>query len=346
ITVLETELPTITCPADITVNNDLGNCSALVTVPAPAVADNCGIDTVINDYTNSADATGVYPVGTTVVTATATNAVGTSQATFEVIVKDVTAPTFGVINTVNASATNATGAIVNYTLPTATDNCSGVVNVVATPVSGSLFPIGTTIVTVVATDAVGNQNTTTFNVVVKDTDAPVAKTKNATVYLDATGNASITVADINNNSTDNVGITSLSLSQTNFNCSNIGKAIQLDASADGVTSNSNLTITGNSPRTFTAWVKPTASNNMWGVVHQGNNDCSGLMFGLGLQSGNRVTFWGGCRDFVSTLVVPQNQWTYIAAVYNGAGIITLYANGSSQSINLGSLNTQISKLFV
>ena len=63
------------------------------------------------------------------------------------------------------------GAVVNFTLPDQTDNCS-VSNVVATPVSGSFFEVGTTPVTVVVTDLHGNSNTNTFNVTVNDTEPP------------------------------------------------------------------------------------------------------------------------------------------------------------------------------
>src|SRR5690606_26623367 len=49
-----------------------------------------------------------------------------------------------------------------------------------------------------------------------------AVAKNDTVYLDANGSASITPADINNGSTDNCGIASLTLNNASFDCSNIG----------------------------------------------------------------------------------------------------------------------------
>ncbi|MBV7270173.1 LamG-like jellyroll fold domain-containing protein, partial [Winogradskyella luteola] len=45
---------------------------------------------------------------------------------------------------------------------------------------------------------------------------------NITVQLDATGNASILPADIDNGSSDNCGISSITLNQTTFNCSDLG----------------------------------------------------------------------------------------------------------------------------
>ena len=45
------------------------------------------------------------------------------------------------------------------------------------------------------------------------------------VYLDNSGNASITAEDINGGSTDNIGIASFDLDKTSFNCSEIGDNI-------------------------------------------------------------------------------------------------------------------------
>ncbi|KAB1155264.1 VCBS repeat-containing protein, partial [Tenacibaculum aiptasiae] len=55
-----------------------------------------------------------------------------------------------------------------------------------------------------------------------DNTNPTVVTQNITVQLDATGNVSITPAQINNRSTDNCGIQSISLDTTSFDCTNIG----------------------------------------------------------------------------------------------------------------------------
>src|SRR5207248_642574 len=51
---------------------------------------------------------------------------------------------------------------------------------------------------------------------------PLAVCQNITLQLDATGNVTLTPAQIDNGSSDACGIASLSLSKTNFDCSNIG----------------------------------------------------------------------------------------------------------------------------
>ncbi|MCB0851323.1 MAG: hypothetical protein KDD63_03705, partial [Bacteroidetes bacterium] len=67
-------------------------------------------------------------------------------------------------------------------------------------------------------------NTTTQNqtVIVSDTVLPTVFTQNITVFLNASGNASITPGDIDNGSDDNCGISGYSLDITNFDCSDIG----------------------------------------------------------------------------------------------------------------------------
>ncbi|MBL0315846.1 MAG: HYR domain-containing protein, partial [Flavobacteriales bacterium] len=71
VTVLDNQLPTITCPGDVTVNADDAACAATgVDLGSPITADNCSVASV----TNNAPAS--YPVGTTNVVWTVTDANG------------------------------------------------------------------------------------------------------------------------------------------------------------------------------------------------------------------------------------------------------------------------------
>ena len=60
-----------------------------------------------------------------------------------------------------------TSMVVNYPAATATDNCSSSPTITYSHASGSVFQVGTTTVTVTATDAAGNYSTCTFNVHVR-----------------------------------------------------------------------------------------------------------------------------------------------------------------------------------
>jgi hypothetical protein len=129
----------------------------------------------------------VFPIGTTTVTTTATDASGNAaQGTFTVTVRDTTAPVVTAPANQTLEATSAAGATATFAA-TATD-AVGPVTFSATPASGSTFALGTTTVTVTATDAYTNAASTTFTVTVKDTTAP-ALTLPANQILEATSAA-------------------------------------------------------------------------------------------------------------------------------------------------------------
>ena len=85
---------------------------------------------------------------------------------------DVDAPVFGAVSNPEAEATGPNGAVVEFPLPTATDNLDPVVAVSCDWASGSMFPLGNTGVLCSAQDAAGNPASVSFTVSVKDTTAP------------------------------------------------------------------------------------------------------------------------------------------------------------------------------
>ncbi|WP_191860786.1 HYR domain-containing protein, partial [Hanstruepera ponticola] len=80
------DAPVISCPADVSVNSDPGICGAIVTFDATST----GLPEPVITY--SPESGSVFPVGTTIVTATATNDCGTDECTFTVTVIDTEAP--------------------------------------------------------------------------------------------------------------------------------------------------------------------------------------------------------------------------------------------------------------
>ncbi len=117
-----------------------------------------------------------FPLGTTVVTCSATGASGTTaHGSFTVRVQDTRPPVISTEPDIILEATGPTGAPVTYPGPTATD-VGGPVNptVTCTPASGSTFPLGTTVVKCFATDAAGNAASATFGVTVVDTPHSIA----------------------------------------------------------------------------------------------------------------------------------------------------------------------------
>jgi hypothetical protein len=80
---------------------------------------------------------------------------------------DAVPPVFDEVVDVIAAATSFDGAVVNYPLPTATDNLDAVVVVSCTPPPGSLFHVGATTVTCTARDVAGNTASISFLVTVE-----------------------------------------------------------------------------------------------------------------------------------------------------------------------------------
>jgi hypothetical protein len=93
ITVADVIPPSITCPPDITTGNSDDGRNTMVIIDLPLVTDNCGIQSVINNYNNTGDASDEYPVGTTTITWTVTDLSGnTATCQMSVLVFDNTPP--------------------------------------------------------------------------------------------------------------------------------------------------------------------------------------------------------------------------------------------------------------
>jgi gliding motility-associated-like protein/uncharacterized repeat protein (TIGR01451 family) len=173
VTVTDTQAPVITdCPSDILVSNDPGSCGAIVSWIAPTVTDNCGVVT----WTSNHNPSELFPIGTTTVTYTGVDAQGNvTTCSFTVTVEDVEGPSIICPADITVTAMiNTCWMQVEYDNVVVTDNCSASDVVVTYSVpSLTVFPIGTTVVTVIAVDAAGNSDTCTFNVTVIDPQPPV-----------------------------------------------------------------------------------------------------------------------------------------------------------------------------
>lgn len=91
ITVADQEAPTITCPANIEVNNEPGKCGAVVTYEVPVGSDNC--PDAVTELTEGLGSGAFFPVGVTTETYTVIDASGNSSScSFTVTVKDVEPP--------------------------------------------------------------------------------------------------------------------------------------------------------------------------------------------------------------------------------------------------------------
>lgn len=81
---------------------------------------------------------------------------------------------------------------------------------------------GDIMVTLVVTDSTGASDSCIATVTVQDTISPTVMTQDIIINLDASGMATISVADIDNGSFDVCGVQSLSLDADSFDCSHVG----------------------------------------------------------------------------------------------------------------------------
>ena len=205
-----------------------GECSG--TPPTPTTTDNCA-------GTLTGSTTTTFPItnqGTTIVTWIFNDGNGNATTVNQnVMVNDITPPNVttstGALNA-NLECSDASGLADALALvPSATDNCtlSPTLNLVSDTTDNSINPSCPNeylrVRTWNFTDAVNNTSTNfEQRIHVRDTTPPTMHTKNATVYLDASGDASITVSDIDDGSTDNCSSMTYQLSNNSFNCGNLG----------------------------------------------------------------------------------------------------------------------------
>lgn len=102
-----------------------------------------------------------------------------------------------------------------------TDNC-GITSLVASQVNFNCTHLGQNSITLTATDVSGNTSQAVETVNVLDTILPILRYRNRVLFLNSSGSVSITPADVDDNSTDNCAITSYQISQSNFDCSELG----------------------------------------------------------------------------------------------------------------------------
>ena len=179
VTVRDEEGPTIQCPTSISVDTDDSECGAVVEWGVTA-EDNCPgvVVTTMCIFPDTTDPVACmsgmeYPIGTTLVLGTATDASGNqANCAFEIMVADGEPPVVDCPTDITVSNdAGECGAIVNFA-PTATDNC-GIVSNSTDIASGTFFELGTTTVTYTATDAAGNSTTCDFTVTVVDNEDPI-----------------------------------------------------------------------------------------------------------------------------------------------------------------------------
>jgi hypothetical protein len=166
ITVVDSLPPQIDAPLSLVISNDPGECGAIVDYGV-SVTDNCpGVVLEVEPANES-----FLAVGEHTVTAIATDAGGLADTvSFLVTVADDEAPQVVCPDNIEAESDLGDGGVlVDFEVLTS-DNCPGL-SVSSEPSSGSIFPVGTTLVEVVVIDGAANHSTCSFDIVVERHDA-------------------------------------------------------------------------------------------------------------------------------------------------------------------------------
>jgi hypothetical protein len=149
-------------------------------------------------------------------------------------------------------------------------------------------------VTMTVTDLCGNSSSCTAQVTIQETVPPVARCKNATIFLNAAGTATLSWTDIDNGSSDACHLGNLSVGPINYSCPAATQPCPYtttvvltarDCSNNTASCTATLTIADNLPPVFNncpsnvivstapgqtsasvTWVAPAATDNCSGVV--------------------------------------------------------------------------------
>jgi len=239
---IEDKIAATVLTQNITVQLDAtGNATIAASDVDNGSTDACGIATLTLDTTSF----NCSNVGANTVTLTATDVNGNvSSETATVTIEDKIGATVLTKNiTVQLDATGNAAIAASDVDNGSTDACG--LTLALDTTSFNCSNVGANTVTLTATDANGNISSETATVTIEDKIAATVLTKNITVQLDATGNATIAASDVDNSSTDACGIATLALDTTSFNCSNVGaNTVTLTATdANGNVSSETATVT-------------------------------------------------------------------------------------------------------
>ncbi|MEC9475668.1 MAG: HYR domain-containing protein [Planctomycetota bacterium] len=171
IVVSDTQAPLIhDMPASVTQSADRGACGAIIEWTAPTTSDNCPSPSLFTDHPPGS----FFPVGTTTVTYTASDANGLdTSSTFQVSITDDEAPGF-ITSPGDMALTTNPGecvATVVWDAPQTGDNCA-VLSLGSDYLSGTHFEVGSTLVTMTLVDINGNASTHQFTIAVTDDELP------------------------------------------------------------------------------------------------------------------------------------------------------------------------------
>uniref|UniRef100_UPI00386CCF81 hypothetical protein n=1 Tax=Algibacter sp. Ld11 TaxID=649150 RepID=UPI00386CCF81 len=291
---------TSTCTSTVTVTDDIDpvalcqNATIYLNAAGGATLDPSDIDAGSNDICGiktlevDKESFTCADLGSNTVTLTVTdNNDNVSTCTAEVIVEDNVPPTAICTNiTIQLDASGSASIVPEDIDGGSSDNCT-TITLSASQSTFDCTNLGENSVILTVTDGNNLESTCTALVTVEDNVAPEAICfSDIDVAIDSAGNASISVADINNGSTDNCSIDTITIDQTEFDCSNLGaNTVTLtvtDTSGNIDTCTTTVNIVDNQGpavacKNITVELDNTGvATIVPGDIDDGSSDCSGL----------------------------------------------------------------------
>ena len=209
-------------------------------------------------------------------------------------------------------------------------------SIIATPASGSTFPVGVNTVTLSVTDSDNNTATCQFTITVVDNEAPVAICQNITIELDPiTGTATIDPTEVDNGSSDLCGAVSLSLDVSSFDCSMTGANTVI------------LTVTDNAGNSSTCTATVTVQDTTAPII-----TCLGEASGPSVFI-NEIHYDNAGTDEGEAIEIAgpsgTNLSTYSIVLYNGNGgteynTVNLSGTIDDEGNGFGAVNFEIADI--
>ncbi|MFM1770732.1 MAG: hypothetical protein RJA22_3261, partial [Verrucomicrobiota bacterium] len=160
LTVVDTTRPVVTCTPDQTIP-----CGTAWSFGSANATDSCDASPVVSVFATTTNTTCGNMYAASRVWQAIDASGNASYCTQTVTVVDTVAPTIACPTGFTRYCLGPDG-IEGIFAATGSDVCQGSATVVCTPASGYRFPVGTNVVTCVATDACGNSNSCSFNIVI------------------------------------------------------------------------------------------------------------------------------------------------------------------------------------
>lgn len=325
--------PTAVCKNDTVYLNTLGTATIDSSNIDNGSSDNCSIQTI----TVSPNSFNCTNIGNNSVTLTVTDMNGnTNSCNATLTVFDTISP-----NPICKDSTvyiDATGNIVidsSFIDNGSSDNC-GIASITVFPNSFNCNNLGVNTVTLTATDLNGNSASCNANLTVLDTNSPQANCTDITVYLDSNGVIVLDSNAVDNTSTDNCSIQTMSVSPNTFNCTNIGVNL--------VT----LTVYDASGNTSSCQANVTILDDISPVVNcplDVNDTVTGVCEFEVPNYTTQVNSVDNCNSSSVTYTQSPPAGTVIPINYDGTPtntIVTITATDNSSNTNLCSFNVNIS----